>query len=287
MHFGNCISDALTLLGEASGRFWQRQKIGLPQFGFFCLLTLLAYLGNYYKYAFAFGVDFLFGSIAVVIILRLYPPLWGIAAAAIAGSHTYIIWNHPWAALVLVFEALFIAIFISYRRYNIVLIDAGYWLLLGAPLVAYFYFNKLGFSETSTLLIVLKQSLNGIFNAVWGSFILVFLPQNKTIRRWSDRLFPTSNALPADAAVYPPIDRTAPDPTLPPSAAPHDTPAAPPDFVEASNFSLTAPHSSRSRAFSAATFPFQLVIFNLIAIAVMGPLLFQMVTALDQKLASY
>ena len=284
---GSFVATLWHLLWGASGRFWQRQKITPGQLGLLCLLTLLAYLGNYYKYAFAFGVDFLFGSIAVVIILRLYPPLWGIAAAAIAGSHTYIIWNHPWAAVVLIFEAIFIAILISYRRYNIVLIDACYWLLIGAPLVAYFYLEKLGFSETSALLVVLKQSLNGIFNAIWGSFILVFLPQNKAIRRWGDRLFPSPS--PSSQSRRPghpdPARPAAPTPPLATVAA---NPAAPPqsDFADAGNFTLTAPHADRSQRLSAATFPFQLVIFNLIAIAVMGPLLFQMVTALDQKLES-
>ncbi|MGL4884277.1 MAG: hypothetical protein ACRC8K_24960, partial [Waterburya sp.] len=50
-------------------------------------LIVLGYAGNYFKFPFGFGVDFLFGSIAVLVIVSLYGMWWGIAASLIASSY--------------------------------------------------------------------------------------------------------------------------------------------------------------------------------------------------------
>ncbi|MGL6284118.1 MAG: hypothetical protein ACRC2J_17070, partial [Microcoleaceae cyanobacterium] len=41
------------------------------------LLTSLGYLGNYLKLNLFFGVDFLFGSIATLLVVYLYGTVWG------------------------------------------------------------------------------------------------------------------------------------------------------------------------------------------------------------------
>ncbi|HAX77308.1 MAG TPA: hypothetical protein DCY88_16110 [Cyanobacteria bacterium UBA11372] len=146
-------------------------------------LVAAGYLGNYFSLSLFFGIDFLFGSIAVLLVLYLFGLSWGIIAAAIASSHTLILWNHPYAAIVLIGEAIFVGYFFQKNRKNILLLDGFYWLLIGMPLVWIFYAGFLNFETKQALLIVLKQSVNGIFNALVANLIIGYLP----IYKWIDR----------------------------------------------------------------------------------------------------
>ncbi len=146
-------------------------------------LIASAYLGNYFSLSLFFGIDFLFGSIAVLLVLYLFGLSWGILAAAIASWHTLILWNHPYAAIVLICEAIFVGYFFQKKRKNILLLDGFYWLLIGMPLVWIFYAGFLNFETKQALLVVLKQSVNGIFNALVANLIIGHLPIYKLVGR--------------------------------------------------------------------------------------------------------
>ncbi|RQH32868.1 PAS domain-containing hybrid sensor histidine kinase/response regulator [Okeania hirsuta] len=147
------------------------------------LLIILGYLGNYFKLPLFFGVDFLFGSIAVFMIVELYGVIWGTIAAFIAGSHTYFLWHHPYAIAIFTLEAMFVGIMLKRRPWqNIVLLDGIYWLLIGMPLVALFYGLMLNVGTTQTVLIMLKQSINGFLNALIANLIVSYLPINQLFK---------------------------------------------------------------------------------------------------------
>jgi PAS domain S-box-containing protein len=139
-------------------------------------LIAAAYLGNYFSFSLFFGIDFLFGSIAVLLVLYLFGLSWGTVAAAIASAHTLILWNHPYAAIALICEAIFVGYFFQKNSKNILLLDGIYWLLIGMPLVWIFYAGFLNFETKQALLIVLKQSVNGIFNALVANLMIAHLP---------------------------------------------------------------------------------------------------------------
>ncbi|MBW4576560.1 MAG: PAS domain S-box protein [Aphanothece sp. CMT-3BRIN-NPC111] len=149
------------------------------------LLILLAagYAGNYFSLPLFFGADFLFGSIAVLIVVRLFGLGWGMLAATLAGSYTVIIWNHPYAAIVLICETLFVGWLFHRKSENMVLLDGIYWVLIGMPLVWLFYFGLMHVDATQTLLAMFKQAVNGIFNALVANLIVTHLP----IHKWASR----------------------------------------------------------------------------------------------------
>jgi PAS domain S-box-containing protein len=149
------------------------------------LLTLVAYLGNYFNLPLFFGVDFLFGSIAVLLIIYFYGTFWGILTSAIAGSYTWTLWGHPYAMIILIGEAIFVSFFLKRKSQNLVLLVTVYWLLIGIPLVGLFYGTVLKVYAIQTWLIIFKQSVNGIFNALVASLIISFLPNQKTGYRLS------------------------------------------------------------------------------------------------------
>ncbi|HEY9642423.1 MAG TPA: GAF domain-containing protein [Coleofasciculaceae cyanobacterium] len=158
--------------------FYRRDLLGL------LLLVVAGFLGNYFRWTLFFDIDFLFGSIAVWLVVCLYGVRWGTLAACIAGSCTYIIWHHPYTTLTFTLEALFVGwLFHRRQQQNIVLLDAAFWLLIGMPLVWLFYAIVLQAGSTQALMILLKQPVNGIFNALIASLLLTYLP----IHRWVAR----------------------------------------------------------------------------------------------------
>jgi signal transduction histidine kinase/DNA-binding NarL/FixJ family response regulator len=139
-------------------------------------LIILGILGNHFKFQLFLNVDFIFGSIFAFIILHRFGPLAGVLSGALIGGYSYILWNHPYAVIIFTAEAAFVA-FLSrrYKSENYILLDTLYWLTIGMPLVYLFYRGFMALSPDGTLLIMLKQAMNGVFNAAISVAWLAFL----------------------------------------------------------------------------------------------------------------
>ncbi|HEC83896.1 MAG: hybrid sensor histidine kinase/response regulator [Candidatus Parabeggiatoa sp. nov. 2] len=148
------------------------------------ILIAAGLVGNYYNVPLFFGVNFLFGSIAVLIVVHLYKTHWGTLAAAIVGSYTMILWGHPYAVIIFTLEAFFVGWWLRrQKQLNFVLLDSIYWVLIGMPLVWLFYSGVMGMGTIPVVLIMLKQAINGIFNALVASLLLAGTPLYKWIAR--------------------------------------------------------------------------------------------------------
>lgn len=55
-------------------------------------------------------------------------------AAVIASMHTYFLWHHPYVAIILIGEALFVGLLLRRQRQNLLLLDGIYWLCISIPL---------------------------------------------------------------------------------------------------------------------------------------------------------
>ena len=150
------------------------------------ILGLAGWAGNYFSWSLFFGVDFLFGSIAVLLVIRLYGIFWGTLVAVVAGSYTYFLWHHPYALIIFTGEAVFIGLGLRRQKQNLLLLDGIYWLCLGIPLVGLFYGGVMQLPATSVWLILLKQPVNGLFNALVASLLIAHLPWHK----WTERQQP-------------------------------------------------------------------------------------------------
>ena len=140
------------------------------------ILAPIGYIANMLALPVAFGVDFIFGSIFTVFAVRILGLRWGIGVAVVASSYTFLLWNHPYAIIIFTAEAAWIGLALKRGRSNILLIDALFWLLLGMPLVILFYAGAMQMGMQHTIIIALKQSLNGIFNALVACMILLYTP---------------------------------------------------------------------------------------------------------------
>ncbi len=136
--------------------------------------------GNYFGIPLFSGMDFLFSSIAILIVVRIYGIAWGMLVAIAATGYTYFLWNHPCNIIIFTSEALVVGWLLRRRSENLVVLDGVFWFLLGMPMVWLFYFGLMGLDNTTILLISLKFSVNGIFNALIADLILTYLP----VRKW-------------------------------------------------------------------------------------------------------
>ncbi|MEA5509069.1 ATP-binding protein [Crocosphaera sp. UHCC 0190] len=146
---------------------------------FACLLAA-AFLGNYYSFSLFFDIKFIFGSIAVLIVIYYYGIFGGTLAALISGGVTFYLWGHPYAMVVIILEALFIAL-LSRRYNNFVLLDGIFWVGIGMPLVGLFYGLLLPTTVSATWVILLKQGLNGIVNALVAQLMITYIPLDRII----------------------------------------------------------------------------------------------------------
>ncbi|MCE1226290.1 MAG: hybrid sensor histidine kinase/response regulator, partial [Geobacteraceae bacterium] len=146
----------MTVQSERSGR---SLLLGL-------LFGLAGFCLNWFKLELFFGVDFLFGSIVTMVALQRFGLISGLTAALIASLATLFHWHHPWAILVFSAEAVLVYLLVNRRRFSLLNADMLFWFTGGLLLVWLFYHHLMGFAPLATLMIALKQGVNGIFNTL-------------------------------------------------------------------------------------------------------------------------
>lgn len=146
------------------------------------ILMLLGYLGNYFNLRLFFGINFIFGSIFVWLISYYYGRFWGTISGFVTSIYTYFLWGHSYAILVYTLEALLVNYFWEKKSKSLILLTTLYWILIAAPLIIVIYGYILDLSFLEMLLILLKQTINGILNAVIASIFIYYVPINKWLK---------------------------------------------------------------------------------------------------------
>ena len=139
------------------------RKFAIPVF-----LALIAagLAGNYFKFSLFLNIDLLFGSIFAMLALQFFGYGPGILAAALIAGSTYFLLNHPYAIIILTAEVAFVGWLMGRRKLGLVMADTLYWLLIGMPLVYFFYYFGMQVTYSNTLIIMIKQAVNCIANAL-------------------------------------------------------------------------------------------------------------------------
>lgn len=162
------------------------------------LLAAAGVLGNVFSVSLFFGVEVQFGSIAALLAVARLGLLPGLVVAVAGGAYTLVLWSHPYALVIFALEAVAVGLHRWWcvrwgRPLPALAVSAAlYWLLVGIPLVLVFYHGPLGMGWLPTLLIAVKQSLNGILNAALAGSALVglaLLHGRRGLPRLSELLF--------------------------------------------------------------------------------------------------
>jgi PAS domain S-box-containing protein len=137
------------------------------------ILAVAGALGNHFSLGLLPGIEILFGSIAVLIVIHAFGPVWGVAAAIVSVLPILSTWHHPFGLVLYVGEAL--AVGLAYRRTgrDITLLDGYYWLFVGMPATGFLsvYFGEHGNANTVAYFMV-RNGANGVANALVASLIL-------------------------------------------------------------------------------------------------------------------
>ncbi len=145
---------------------------------FLSALIVLSIAGNFMSLPLALGVEFFFGSIAVLLALRIYGLGWGLfCAVAAAGCTMYL--RQPLSFPVFLAEALFVGLFLRRRGETIIIPGVIFWVSIGFPVILLYNARVLGVDFQIALLISLKASVNGIFNALVANVLYTNLPLQK------------------------------------------------------------------------------------------------------------
>lgn len=140
-----------------------------------------AYAINLLNIPLFFGVNVLLGqSLAVFLTLQWQGP-WGVIAGCLAGFATWSLWGHPWAVIICALEQFALYYWINFRRAesearedgSVILIDMLFWLLIGMPLVWFFYGSILNMDSANVSVVAIKQAVNGVINSAIG--LLLYL----------------------------------------------------------------------------------------------------------------
>ena len=150
------------------------------------LLIAAGFAGNLLCYPVLFAAKFIFGSIAVWIVLDLFGIAWATVAAVLASSCTYYLWGHPYSIIIMTLEPLLVGLCIGTRTRNFLFLDGLFWLTVGLPLTWLFYGVVMGLDFTFLNLVLLKQTINGIFNALVAMVALNHLPIRRLAGKVSD-----------------------------------------------------------------------------------------------------
>ena len=137
------------------------------------VLSALAVAGNYVAIPLFYSVSFIFGSIFVIYAAMTLGRCAAVFVAFAGGIYTIYLWGHPYAIIIFILEAFWVASLIKRDTFNVVLYDVLFWLIIGIPAVFIFYIYFIGLPFNAAVLIGLKQTLNGIFNALIASFIFI------------------------------------------------------------------------------------------------------------------
>ena len=132
----------------------------------FSALVLGGLAANHFNYPLFFNIDFVFGSIFAMLALQIFGLGRGVLAAALIASYTYVLWNHPYAIVIMTVEVAAVGWLTSRRIIGMVLADALFWLFIGMPLVYLFYHVIMNVPLNNAYLTMNKQAVNGIANAL-------------------------------------------------------------------------------------------------------------------------
>ena len=137
------------------------------------LLIAMGLAGNYFKYPLFLEIEFLFGSIFAFLALQYFGKTRGMAAGVVIAGVTYFNWGHPYAVIIMALEVALVAAVVWRYKVSLVLADALYWLLVGMPLVYFFYHGVMEVPLGSTTITMTKQAVNGITNVLLARLIFM------------------------------------------------------------------------------------------------------------------
>jgi PAS domain S-box-containing protein len=157
----------------------QPQNLSHSRSSIMLLMVLIGcgFAANFFAPHLIIGFSYFFGSVFVLITVRLFGTGWGLVAGAIAASATIVPFGHAYALTWLCAEPLFVGWLLKKgKTRNIIFFDAVYWPVLGAPLLWIVFRFVMGVDTPLSVAALLLYWLTGITNALLASILMTHVP---------------------------------------------------------------------------------------------------------------
>ncbi|NLW25861.1 MAG: hypothetical protein GXY93_00270, partial [Hungateiclostridium saccincola] len=127
-------------------------------------LAVISFLSRFYDLPFSYGINFAFGNVSIFLILRYYGVTKAFIVAAIVNLLEWYFLNPNFYILFFTLEILFVGILYKKTKYNVLFIDALYWIFVGSPAIAIVFYLHRGTIGNECYLIMVNKSINGFLN---------------------------------------------------------------------------------------------------------------------------
>ena len=146
------------------------------QIAIFILLSLFSAISCYWHLPSIFEFDLFFNSISTLVAVYVLGIVGGVTVAILGGVLCAVDIAH---LLVFIAEALFVGLIWRKLTHNLLLLDVLFWMLLGLPLLWFFY-TQMDMAQQSLIPLLLFRLINAVSSAVIANVIIALVP----FHRW-------------------------------------------------------------------------------------------------------
>ncbi len=139
------------------------------------LLLAAALAGNCLPFQLMLNFQVIFGSVFAFVALELFGLPAACAIGAVASACTYFLWHQPYSIAVMTLEVLAVGWLRRGRGADLLIADTLFWIVLGAPLNWALHGLVAHRAPEIVHMIVAKQAVNGILNALLARLIVTGL----------------------------------------------------------------------------------------------------------------
>lgn len=150
-----------------------RNGWGTRQIVALALLMSAALLGNILAPQLFTGFNYLLGSVAVMLVLRLFGTIWAVIAAVIAAVWCKQLFGHFYPVVWLGLEPVFVAFWMKRRpKDTLIMADTVYWLVAGIPLIFIVFQLVLEVPLLGATAAALMYMVIGVTNALIATLLI-------------------------------------------------------------------------------------------------------------------
>lgn len=136
------------------------------------IILIISGAASFYYIPTLFGIDFVIGSFITFLLYKLFGFRIALIQSLIFAFAMYHIWGHFYGSIAMLMEFLTVVFLHKKFKQSLIMADMMYWLIVGIPFVFMTYFHLLGLPFVDSLIVALKDTVNGIINLLLANILL-------------------------------------------------------------------------------------------------------------------
>ncbi|MDQ2085590.1 EAL domain-containing protein [Herbivorax sp. ANBcel31] len=134
-----------------------------------------------YELPFSYGISFAFGNVFIFMILRYYGVTKAFVVAVVINLLDWHFFYPDFYTVFFTIEVLLVGLAWKKTKHNILLLDALYWIFIGAPAIALIFYLHRNTINVEGYLVVVNKSINGFLNMLIADIIVSYVPVQRIL----------------------------------------------------------------------------------------------------------